>query len=86
MYRLGDRNDFRTDFGPTNVGIHRVLVALELSRPAEAIRQAQRYDVTATPTVERRFTHYVNLARAYSLRGEDVAAVHMLLHAERESA
>jgi DNA-binding XRE family transcriptional regulator len=84
--RLGDRNDFRTVFGPTNVGIHRVWVALELSRPAEAIRQAQRYDVAMIPTVERRFSHYVNLARAYCIRGEDVAAMHMLLCAERESS
>jgi transcriptional regulator with XRE-family HTH domain len=84
--RLGDRNDFRTVFGPTNVGIHRVWLALELCRPAEAIRQAQRYDVTSVPSVERRFFHYVNLARAYGARNEDVAAVHMLLRAEHESA
>jgi transcriptional regulator with XRE-family HTH domain len=83
---LGDRNDFWTVFGPTNVGIHRVWLALELSRPGEAIRQAQRYDVTALPSVERRFAHCVELARAYSLRTEDVAAIHMLLRAERESA
>jgi transcriptional regulator with XRE-family HTH domain len=83
---LGDRNDFHTMFGPANVNIHRVCLALELSRPAEAIRAAQRYDVAAVPTVERRFSHYVYLARAYSIRSEDVAATHMLLCAERESA
>lgn len=84
--RLGDRNDFRTVFGPTNVGIYRVWLALELSRPGEAIRQAQRYDVATMPSVERRFSHYVELAQAYSIRTEDVAAIHMLLRAERESA
>jgi transcriptional regulator with XRE-family HTH domain len=84
--KLGDRNDFRTVFGPTNVGIHRVWLAVELSKPGEAIRIAQQYDVTAAPSVERRFSYHVELARAYSFRGEDVAAVHMLVRAERESA
>lgn len=84
--KLGDRNDFWTVFGPTNVGIHRVWLSLELSRPGEAIRQAQRYDVTAVPSVERRFAHCKELARAYSARGEDLAAIHLLLRAERESA
>jgi transcriptional regulator with XRE-family HTH domain len=84
--KLGDRNDFRTVFGPTNVGIHRVWLAVELSKPGEAIRVAQRYDVSSLPSVERRFSYFVELARAYSVRSEDVAAVHMLLRAERESA
>ena len=84
--RLGDRNDFRTVFGPTNVTIHRMWVAVELSRPGEAIRQAQHCDVSTVPSVERRFFYYVQLARAYCIRSEDVAAIHMLLRAERESA
>jgi transcriptional regulator with XRE-family HTH domain len=84
--KLGERNDFRTVFGPTNVGLHRVWLAVELSRPGEAIRVAQQYDVSVLPSVERRFSYHVDLARAYSSRGEDVAAVHMLLRAERESA
>ncbi|WP_218952295.1 helix-turn-helix domain-containing protein [Amycolatopsis anabasis] len=84
--RLGERNDFRTVFGPTNVGIYRMWLAVELSKPGEAIRQAQRYDITTVPSVERRFSHYVELARAYSIRAEDVAAIHLLLRAEQESA
>lgn len=84
--KLGDRNDFRTVFGPTNVGIYRVWLAVELSKPGEAIRFAQRYDVAMVPSVERRFSYYIELARAYSIRNEDVAAVHMLLRAEFESA
>jgi hypothetical protein len=84
--KLGDRNDFRTVFGPTNAGIVRVRVAVELSRPGEAIRIAQRFDVSGLPSVERRFAYYLELARAYSIRADDVAAVHMLLQAEKESA
>lgn len=84
--RTGDRTDFRIFFGPTNVGIHRAWLALEQARPAEAIRLADQYDVAGTPSVQRRFAHYVILARAYCMRSEDVAAIHMLLRAERESA
>jgi hypothetical protein len=47
---------------------------------------AQQCDVAMLPSVGRRFSYYVELARAYSIRGEDVAAVHMLLRAENESA
>jgi transcriptional regulator with XRE-family HTH domain len=83
--KAGERNDFRTVFGPTNVDIYRVWLAVELSKPREAIRAAQNCDVCALPSVERRFSYYVELSRAYSMRGEDVAAVHMLLRAERES-
>ncbi|ONI71344.1 hypothetical protein ALI144C_51820 [Actinosynnema sp. ALI-1.44] len=84
--RLGERNDFRTVFGPTNVGIYRTWVAVEFSRPGEAIRTAQSCDVRKLSSVERRFSYYVALAKAYCSRTEDVAAVHMLLRAERESA
>jgi transcriptional regulator with XRE-family HTH domain len=84
--KVGERNDFRTVFGPTNVGIYRVWLAVELSKPGEAIRAAQQCDVTRMPSVERRFSYCVELSRAYGIRGEDVAAVHMLLRAERESA
>lgn len=83
--QVGERNDFRTVFGPTNVGIYRMWLAVELSKPREAIRAAQHCDVSALPSVERRFSYFVELAKAYSIRGEDVAAVHMLQRAERES-
>lgn len=82
---VGERNDFHTVFGPTNVGIYRMWLAVELSKPREAIRAAQNCDVSALPSVERRFSYFVELAKAYSIRGEDVAAVHMLQRAERES-
>jgi transcriptional regulator with XRE-family HTH domain len=83
--KVGERNDFRTVFGPTNVGVYRVWLAVELSKPREAIRAAQHCDVSALPSVERRFSYFVDLARAYNIRGEDVAVVHMLQRAERES-
>ncbi|GAB3149661.1 helix-turn-helix transcriptional regulator [Micromonospora sonneratiae] len=71
--------------GPANVGIHRAAVTLELSRPAEALRIGERVDVTGSPSVERRHSHYLNLARAYAVQRDDLAAVHMLVRADREA-
>jgi hypothetical protein len=72
-------------FGPTNVGIHRAVVALELSHVPESLRLAERVDVTAAPSVDRRYSHYLELARGYAIQREDLAAVHILLRADRES-
>jgi hypothetical protein len=38
------------------------------------------------PSVDPRLAYWVAPARAYHLRGEDVAAVHLLLRAEHQSA
>jgi len=76
--RTGETNDFRTAFGPTNVAIHRTAVEMELGRSDDALRMAERVDLTRVATIERKLTHTVDMARAYAHRREDVAAVHML--------
>jgi transcriptional regulator with XRE-family HTH domain len=81
---VGETNHHRLVFGPTNVGIHRSAVALELSRPSEALRVAERLDVSGSPSIERRHAHYLGLARSYSGQRDDLAAVHMLARADRE--
>jgi transcriptional regulator with XRE-family HTH domain len=83
--RTGETNHHRLVFGPTNVGIHRGSVALELSRPGEALRVAERIDVSTSPSIERRYSHYLDLARGYAIQREDLGAVHMLMRADRES-
>lgn len=82
----GETNFHRLVFGPTNVGVHRAAVALEMSRPAEALRIAERVDVSRAPSVERRYSHYLDLARGYAIQREDLAAVHMLQRANHECA
>jgi DNA-binding XRE family transcriptional regulator len=72
-------------FGPTNTGIHRAAVVLELSRPGEALRVGERVDVGRAGSVERRHSHYLHLARGYATQRDDLAAVHMLMRADRES-
>ncbi|MCX4472091.1 helix-turn-helix domain-containing protein [Micromonospora sp. NBC_01655] len=81
----GETTYHRTFFGPANVGIHRAAVTLELSRTGEALRLAERVDVGDLSSVERRYSHYLQLGRAYAIRREDLAAVHMLGRADRES-
>jgi hypothetical protein len=82
--RLGhDRNDFWMTFGPTNVAIDDVAVALEQGDPARALRHAVAVDPSGLPSLERRSSHHVHIAHAHSLRREDDQAVWALLAAER---
>lgn len=86
--RLGeDRNDFWVAFGPTNVAIHRLSMAVELGDAGEAERTGESIDVSrlARGLVGRRAQVYVDLARAYGQRRRDAAAVNVLLQAERLS-
>jgi hypothetical protein len=62
--RLGeDRNDFWTVFGPTNVGIHRASVAVELGDAGQAVEQARAIDPSHLPSLERRTTTCWTLPR-----------------------
>ena len=81
----GERNDFRTVFGPTNVAVHRANALVELGKAGAALRVGEQVRIDQAPSVERRFSHHVALARAYTQRREDVAAVTMLRRVEQES-
>jgi tetratricopeptide (TPR) repeat protein len=53
--RLGaDRNDLWTVFGPTNLGIHRASVAVELGDAGRVVEQARAIDPSRLPSLERR--------------------------------
>jgi DNA-binding XRE family transcriptional regulator len=81
---LGDgRNDFWMTFGPANVAIHDAEVLLERGEVAAALRHATTVDLSALPSLERRSTHYVNVARAHALRRHDAEALAAMLQAER---
>ena len=82
--RLGeDRNDFWTVFGPTNVGIHRASVAVELGDAGVAVEQARAIDPSHLPSLERRSHHLLDLAQGYGQWRKDHEAVEVLLQAER---
>ncbi|WP_322779827.1 helix-turn-helix transcriptional regulator [Frankia sp. Cas4] len=75
------RNDFNTEFGPSNVALHGVAVAVELGDAGDALDRAGRVDPSGL-SPERRARFLVDVARAHAqrrARGEEVAA---LLEAE----
>jgi len=80
--RLGeDRNDFGTEFGPTNVALHQVAVAVELGNATEALELADKVDASGL-SAERRARFLVDVARAHTQRRAVAAAVAALTEAE----
>lgn len=81
--RLGeDANHVWTAFGPTNVKIHRVAVAMELGDVQRAIEIGPSLDTSALP-VERRVRHSIETARAFARHNDIDEALAALLTAER---
>lgn len=81
--RLGaDANHVWTAFGPTNVTIHQVCVALEVGDVQRAIALGPGLDTSRLP-VERRVRHAIEVARAYLRYNRIDEALTELLNAER---
>ena len=72
---------YATEFGIANVQIHAVAVAVELGRPAEALRLAEEVDASVLST-ERRGRFLIDVARAYGQRRDTAGAVRSLVEAE----
>ncbi|MDH6116359.1 helix-turn-helix transcriptional regulator [Kitasatospora sp. GAS204B] len=80
--RIGeDRNDFNTEFGPTNVEIQAVALAVELGDAGEAIEIGLRID-PGDLSVERRARLFLDIGRAYAQRRQSSEALACLLKAE----
>jgi transcriptional regulator with XRE-family HTH domain len=79
----GDRNDFGTLFGPTNLAIHRTGIAVELGKGAEALRHADAVDVRDIAPRERRARHSLDVAHAHAQLGRADVAVRWLVESER---
>jgi tetratricopeptide (TPR) repeat protein len=81
--RLGeDRDEFGTEFGPPNVAIHAVNVAVELGDAGQAIDLAQQVN-PASLSSERQAGYYLDLAQAHAMRRQIGEALHALQEAER---
>jgi hypothetical protein len=80
-----DANHRWTAFGPTNVAIHRVSVAVELGDPAAALTAAEGVDVERLPVGlrSRRVQVQLDLAWAHAQRRRDADALVALLEVER---
>jgi len=82
----GEGNLLWTVFGPTNVALHAVSIEMEAGETSEALRLADAIDATHSPSIERRATFCLDLARCYHLRHEDAGTILHLLAAEQESS
>lgn len=83
--RLGDDRDPILSFGPTNVGIWSVALAIEAMDAPTALSRARRITIPATTPKERAGHHFIDLSRAHLLRGDRSSAVEAL-HTARKTA
>ena len=76
-----DRNDFDTEFGPTNVELHAMSIAVDLGDAGEAVDIAAEIDPSPL-SPERQFRFHLDLARAHAQRRHAGEATAALLEAE----
>lgn len=80
-----DANYWQTGFGPTNVELHRLSIALDLGDVAYVVEHGPAIPVQHMPT-ERRVCHLIDVGRAMSLIARDAEALDLFLSAETEAA
>lgn len=78
----GDTNVMWTVFGPTNVQLHAMSVEMEMGEAGEALRLADDIDMSGTPSLERRTTFALEVARCYEQRRDDPGVFLHLVTAE----
>ena len=80
--RLGEgHNEYNTEFGPANVRLYEIAVAVELGDAGRALRAASAVD-TSTLSAERQARMLIDVARAHAQRRQVGEAVAALLQAE----
>lgn len=79
-----DHADIYSIFGPTNLAIHGVQVAVELGDGRDAVRRSQHVSISELPPslVERRGQFLIDVANGHLLSRDDEAAVAVLLQAD----
>jgi hypothetical protein len=75
-----------TMFGRSNVALHAVSIAADLSKSQEARTRAELIDPDSIPSRERRGRLGVEIARAYHLKRDYPAVLHWLEHAYQTAA
>jgi transcriptional regulator with XRE-family HTH domain len=82
---VGDENFYWTSFGPTNVAFYRVATEVELGEGARAVQTHDEIDPGgfAAMLPERRASHMLDLARAYTQMGNLPRAGETLVEADR---
>ena len=80
--RLGSgRNDYGTEFGPANVGLYEIAIAVELGDAGRALRTAATVD-TSRLSAERQGRMLIDVARAHAQRRQVAEAIAALREAE----
>jgi hypothetical protein len=81
--RLGsDHNHRWTAFGPVNVLLHRISVAVRLGDAGSAINHARRMNLDQLTVTERKASFFIDTAQAFSQWGKHEKAYHALRAAE----
>lgn len=80
-----DTEYYYTSFGPANVKVHEVAVAVELGDEAEALARASGWTPPASLPAERASHHLIDLARAQVWAGDYPGALDSLLDARARS-
>ncbi|PWW64116.1 helix-turn-helix domain-containing protein [Actinokineospora spheciospongiae] len=83
--RTGERNTLWTAFGPTNVKMFAVSVAVETGDTAEGLRLAEQVDHDSSPSIERRVAFLIDQAKGYEQRRDFAGALMMVSAAERQA-
>lgn len=82
--RIGaDRDDYRLCFGPTNVAIWSVGLAVEAGEGTEAVKRAEGFRPPASAPRERVGHHWIDLARGFLLHGDHTRCMATLQQARR---
>ena len=80
--RLGEgRNDYNTEFGPANVALYEIAVAVDLGDAGRALHAASTVDTNGL-SPERRARMLIDVARAHAQRRQVHEAVAALRKAE----
>jgi hypothetical protein len=78
----GEGNVMWTVFGPVNVALHAMSLEMETGEAGEALRLADDIDASALPSLERRTTFALEVARCYEQRRDDPGVLVHLANAE----
>lgn len=78
-----DANHYGLEFGPSNVAIHEVAVAVEMYDGAEAVRRARGMRLGPGVAPVRVGHHYIDLARGWLYHGDRARALEALYLARR---
>ncbi|WP_306358020.1 MULTISPECIES: helix-turn-helix domain-containing protein [unclassified Nocardia] len=81
--RLGSDTDPILSFGPTNVGIWNIALAVEMMDGTEALNRARGFAMPPTTPRERSGHYHIDMARAWLLHGQRGKAFDSLLTARR---